>query len=224
MVWTHPFTMLIAGPTGSGKSTFVKRVLERMSTLIPDTKFDKIVWCTGSNYTPMIHGIPNLKVQRGIPADIDEIATGQPCLVILDDLMHDANQDSTVSDLFTKQSHHNNISVILITQNIFHQGRQSRDISLNCKYFVLVKNPRDQKQFGVLARQMWPSRWRDVEQVYKDATHNPHSYLVIDCAQDTHDCVRLQTDIFADDYLCTVYVPDVNRLHYDESTETYSLQ
>ena len=216
--------MLIAGPTGSGKSFFVRKVLERLSLLVPDTTFDKIVWCTGSNYSPPIRGIPNLKVQQGIPPDISTIATGKPCLLILDDLMQDAFKDSAVSDLFTKVSHHNNVSVILITQNIFHQGKQSRDISLNCKYFVLVKNPRDQKQFGILARQMWPSQWRDVEQVYKDATRDPHSYLVIDCSQTTHDCLRLQTDIFADDYMCSVYVPDVNQLFYDANTQTYSFQ
>ena len=225
MVWTHPFTMLVAGPSASGKSTFVARVLENLDTLIPDTKFDRIVWCSGSDYRPSLQRPVITTFQHGVPTDIHEVATGRPCLVVLDDLMQDAYQDKSVSDLFSKMSHHNNVSVILITQNIFHQGRQARDISLNCKYFVLVKNPRDQKQFGVLARQMWPSRWRDVEEVYKDATREPHSYLVIDCAQDTNDCLRLQTDIFADDHVCTVYVPDVNRyLVYDAGTETYSVQ
>jgi len=42
-----------------------------------------------------------------------------------------------VCDLFTKGRHHRNISVILITKNLFHQGRFSRDISLNAKYLVV---------------------------------------------------------------------------------------
>jgi hypothetical protein len=47
------------------------------------------------------------------------------------------------------------ISVILITQNLFHQGRFSRDISLNTKYLVVFKNVRDKNQFVYLARQVY---------------------------------------------------------------------
>jgi len=37
--------------------------------------------------------------------------------------------------------------VLLLTQNLFHQDTNSRDISLNAKYLVLFKNVRDKKQF-----------------------------------------------------------------------------
>jgi len=46
-----------------------------------------------------------------------------------DDLLNEV-YSKDVCDLFTKGSHHRNISVILITQNLFHQGRFSRYISL----------------------------------------------------------------------------------------------
>jgi len=39
-------------------------------------------------------------------------------LVIIDDLM----RESSIIDLFTKGNHHKNLSVILISQNLFHQG------------------------------------------------------------------------------------------------------
>ena len=42
-----------------------------------------------------------------------------------------------------KGSHHRNISVILITQNLFHQANYCRTISLNAKYIVLLKNARN---------------------------------------------------------------------------------
>jgi hypothetical protein len=63
-------------------------------------------------------------------------------LVVLNDLLNEA-YSSDVCDLFTKGSHHRNISVILITQNLFHQGRFSRDISLNAKYIVVFTNVPD---------------------------------------------------------------------------------
>ena len=57
------------------------------------------------------------------------------------------------SQLFTKGSHHRNISLVLITQNLFHQGPSSRDTLLNSKYIVVFKNPRDKTQIVHLARQ-----------------------------------------------------------------------
>ena len=46
--------------------------------------------------------------------------------------------------------------MILITQNLFHQGRYCRDISLNAKYLVLLKNVTDKIQFIYLTRQLYP--------------------------------------------------------------------
>ena len=60
-----------------------------------------------------------------------------------------------MSELFTKGSHHRNISLVLITQNLFHQGPSLRDISLNSKYIVVFKNPRDKTQIVHLARQVY---------------------------------------------------------------------
>jgi hypothetical protein len=76
-------------------------------------------------------------------------------LIVLDDLLNEA-YSRDMCDLFTKGSHHRNISVILITQNLFHQGRFSRAISLNAKYIVVFKNVRDKNQFAYLARQVYP--------------------------------------------------------------------
>ena len=69
--------------------------------------------------------------------DLDN-AQGIPCLVIHDDLLSDV-YSKQVCDLFMKDSHHRNISVILITQNVIlitqniFQGPYCRDISLNAK-------------------------------------------------------------------------------------------
>jgi hypothetical protein len=83
-----------------------------------------------------------------VPADFNK-AGDKPCLIILDDLINDA-YSKCVCDLFTKGSHHRNISVILITQNLFYQSKYCRGISLNAKYIVL-KNVRDMNQLLHLA-------------------------------------------------------------------------
>jgi len=80
----------------------------------------------------------------------DVFDSRQPTLLIIDDLMSETNQ--LVADIFTKISHHRNISVIYMTQNIFDKNKYARTISLNAHYLVLFKNPRDANHFAVLSR------------------------------------------------------------------------
>lgn len=125
-----------------------------------------------------------------------------------------------VCELFTKGSHHKNISVILITQNVFHQGKYCRDISLNCKYLVLFKNPRDKSQVFPLARQVFPENPSSFVKVYKEATSKPYGYLFLDLTQTTNDVLRFQTDIF-NIYYKTCYCPE-NLIKYEcEKNESF---
>lgn len=130
-----------------------------------------------------------------------------PKLVIIDDLMRESSSCNVIVDLFTKGSHHKNLSVILITQNLFHQGRGQRDISLNSNYIVVFKNPRDRAQIRHLARQVYPADPKFLEEAYFDATSQPHGYLLLDLKQSTPDKYRFRTNIFPDDALHYVYVP-----------------
>jgi hypothetical protein len=56
-------------------------------------------------------------VHEGLP-DLDNLAPREKHLIILDDLMDETDQ--RVALLFTKKSHHKNISVMYIVQNLFH--------------------------------------------------------------------------------------------------------
>jgi len=63
----------------------------------------------------------------------------------------DSAYSTKSSELFTKGSYHRNIIVVLITQNLFHQGSSSRDIYLKSKYIVVFKNPRNNTEIVQLA-------------------------------------------------------------------------
>ena len=114
------------------------------------------MWCYGEkSAVPSRHQPPaNVRYNEGVPKDFGS-TNGEPCLVILDNLLTDV-YSKQVCELFTRGSHHRNISVILITHNLFHQGRFCRDISLNAHYIVALKNVRDKKQFMYLASQVYP--------------------------------------------------------------------
>jgi hypothetical protein len=116
-------------------------------------------------------------------------------VIALENLLNEV-YSKDLCQLFTKGSHHRNISVILIKQNLFHQRRYCRDISLNAKYLVLLKNVRDKHQFCHLARYVYPKDSASLYEAYLDATELPHGYLVLDLSQDTNDLVRFRTRIF----------------------------
>jgi len=111
-----------------------------------------------------------------------------------------------VFDLFTKSSHHRNISFILITQNLFHQGRFCRDISLNAKYSVALKKSETRVNLNT---------WRDrcilkITIVYTSRIWKlPRERTVIslDFAQDTDDRLRYRTNVFPDEYPPIICMP-----------------
>ena len=142
----HPFTLSVAGPSICTKSTFVIRLFECRGQLC-DTAFKNIVWCHSENNAP--HQLQNVSFDKGFPEF--ENPENVPTLIVLDDLM-DSAYSTKVSELFTKGSHHRNISIVLITQNVFHQCPSSSDISLNSNCIVVFKNPRDKTQIVHLAR------------------------------------------------------------------------
>ena len=147
----HPFTMIIAGPSGSGKTVFTRKLLE--SKKIFNVEFSEVIWCY-SEIGSLGKRVPNITYHEGLPSE--DQYDGSPKLVILDDLMHETNE--SVAKLFTKISHHRNVSVISITQNVFSKNKNSRDITVNVHYLVLFKNPRDKAQVSYLARQICPEK------------------------------------------------------------------
>ena len=56
-------------------------------------------------------------------------------LVVIDYLMQELSNDQKITNLFTKGCHHRNLSVIFILQNIFHRGKELRDMRLNMPLF-----------------------------------------------------------------------------------------
>ena len=196
----HPFTCMVAGMTGSGKTVWVQSLLTqayRMINLPPE----KIVWCYSQwqpTYMEMLVTIPNIEFVKGIPTALEQDAyfsVNKRNLIVFDDQMIDAGKDQRIVNLFTRDSHHRNLSVIYIVQNVFHQGKGGRSISLNSHYLVLFKNPRDKLQVLTLAKQMYPGRTDFFLKQYEEAVRRPYGYLLIDLKTTTQDDCRLRTNV-----------------------------
>ena len=154
MNFKNPFSCLMSGPRLSGKTSFCICFLQNLKTLCTVADFiGGIVWCyseiSAISYRRLA-GTKHACFHEGVPTDFNNSA-GKPCLIILDDLLNTA-YSKDVCDLCTKGSHRRFISVILIIQNLFHQGKYCCDVSLDVKYIVVLKNVRDREQFFI---------WRD---------------------------------------------------------------
>lgn len=205
-----PFTLCVTGPSGSGKSEFVLKLLRHLPDVV-DKPFESITWCFAEeNAIPseVIHS-PVIETHRGVPSEEDgdaHILNRPNSLLILDDLMCEANGDKLISDLFTRGCRHRKISICILTQNLFVQSKFSRNISLSTRYFVLLKNVRDRSQFQYLARQLYPENPKSLCTALHDAWSNgPYSYLLLDLHVETCDALRFRTKIWPSDLCMIVY-------------------
>lgn len=184
----HKSAMIISGPSMAGKTTFVKELIKHRVAMY-DEPPRKVHWFTGTHFED-----ENFNIYDGMPQTFDMVQPHD--MVVLDDLMNEAQNSKLVSNLFTRMVHHTPCTVICITQNMFQGGKEARTRSLNCQYMVLFKNPRDASQIGFLGRQMYPSNSRFLVDAFKDATgSDPHSYLFLDMHQDTPEELRVRSKI-----------------------------
>ena len=141
-----------------------------------------------------------IEYRQGLPSEEDfkEYPNDEQCLVVIDDMQFSALSNLFIANLFSRESHHRNISVILILQNLFHQGKYCRDISLNTHYFILFKSPRDIPQIKLLGRQL--GMHTKLLEVYLDATRDGFGYLLIDLSPGNSDSYRFRSHIFPDEH------------------------
>ena len=187
----HPFTAIVVGQTFCGKTRFVFRVIDNATKMVTPSP-SKIVYCYGE-YQELFNRYPEVIFHQGLPS-IDQFDGSETTLLIVDDLMMETNE--TVANLFTRGSHHRNVSIMFLAQNLFPKNKFARTISLNAHYMILFKNPRDASQFANLARQMYPKSSKFAVEAYQDATREPYSYLLLDLTPEQDEDLRLLTNIF----------------------------
>ena len=207
-VFKAPFTCIVSGCSGSGKTTFVERVLKNRAELINPAPTN-VLYCFGE-LTPKIlkwrhQQQLGITVHYGFPTEEIIKSMTPNLLLVLDDLLTDLEENiKLVNKLFIRGSHHWNLSVILITQNIY--DKSLRLLRLNSHYLVLLRNPQGQDQVRTLAHQMYPEKRKYFLESYANATSKQFSYLLIDIHPETPDLRRLSTNIFSGE-IRIYYIP-----------------
>lgn len=216
----HPFTCVVAGPSSSGKSTFVRNLLKRQGDLI-DTIFDYVYIFIGTaeDQNPILKELadsddkiwlfdvkklyPNVKLSKSnFATDVTQLITrnyerGLKGCICCDDLMSDLSESELLLELFTKLSSHASVSVIHITQNLFFRGTGKRaldslTIYRNTKILVLFESPMDSTVLRTIAGKM-PDH--GVLEMLKGIL-SKYRYVVIRADFKSDPRIRYTSDIF----------------------------
>ena len=156
VAFRSPASIIIAGPSCSGKTFFLKKILSEKEYLRKffKTPVTRIVWyykIWQRDYEELQRKNPVIEFYEGVPEEgiskhfPNPHPQGSTAIVVLDDLMKEGSSDSKVLDIFTKESHHLNITCFMILQNIFFQGKYSVDIKRNATYIILFLNCRNRR-------------------------------------------------------------------------------
>jgi len=199
MIFNHPFTCIISGPSRCGKTEWTLKLLKHRNEMIKPN-VEQIIWCYGSKGTisRVREVCDNVTFVQNLP-NIDDMDSSIPKLVIMDDLQTMAT-DGTVARIFTRESHHNNLSCIFIVQNAFGKQNDMRDASLNTMYRVIFPNPIDRLQLHILGRGFkphHPSFFADCLEDRKKETD--YGYILVDYTPKTKDLMRVRSNIFPEE-------------------------
>ena len=186
---------MISGATKSGKTSWVRRLLNEKNHLFKEPSPTNVHYCYGA-YDPQYELIEDASFHEGLPSKENILkwsADEDHLLIVIDDLMSDVINSKEIEELFTRGCHHNKISIIFVTQNLFAQGRAARNLALNTSYLVLFKNVRDKSQIKYLARQAFPENTSQFMKAYEAATNPNYGYLVLDMTPTCEEKHRIRT-------------------------------
>ena len=149
-----PFRLIIAGGSGCGKSQFCKKLVDENFF---ESSFDRIIYNypdyleeTDIDFDALVEYRPGLADQTFLSS------LAKNTLLIIDDLTLEVSKSVAINNLFAVEARKRNISVILITQNVYQRGEYFRNIRLNATGFALFKffsafdvNKRLMRDFGL---------------------------------------------------------------------------
>jgi len=201
----HPTTIQVSGPSRCGKTRLVLGILEKQVIQPFPTR---IIWVYGEwqkDYEKAKALYPYIEFVNGWKDDLyDQIKPNERNLLIVDDQMDEAGSSKTLTKLFTKGSHHRNLTILYLLQNMYNSGSSQRTVSLNSHYNIVFRNSRDASQFRTLAHQMHPGNAKWLIQAFDDATSQPYGYLVLDHHPESNKDKRVVTKVLPGEQL-TIY-------------------
>jgi len=207
-------THLVVGPSASGKTFRTANILANKDKLIVDgDKIKNVVFCYSvwqPIYTHMKEqGIVTKFFNKKPSCDdfvqlVEKYKDDGGSCVVIDDYMTQIDEDMVT--IVTVHSRHYNTSTFILFQSLFPPNKLARQISLNVKYIHMHRNPRENAQVGILARQVSPKNYKWIVDAFHEVTKTPHSSLLIDITQRMDDRLRFRSHYLPDELPMRVWV------------------
>ena len=198
-----PFRMILSGSSGAGKTHFAGDLI-RADIFENEIEFIYYYHPCYLDEPPVDwHESMSIPVsyQTGLPT-VEQLTSMPPnSLVVLDDLMDKCVTSEVIDHLFRVISGKRRISVMIMAQNYFVNGRFSRNIKNSCNYTVLMRNCCDATINSRAARAM--NLTKPVALADQDNAQKEYPYIFIDQTQKGQvSGYQIFTDIFGEFKKC----------------------
>jgi len=208
-------THLVVGPSGSGKTYRVCDILRIKDQIIEGGQdITNVVFCYAA-WQPIYQqlkdeGVVTKWVNKNPTSDefVDLVSSYRDnggSAVVLDDFMSDITPD--LVDIVTVQSRHYNTTTFILFQSLFPPNKLARQISLNVKYIHAHKNPRENAQIQVLARQLSPTSYKWIVAAYHHVTQEPHQCFLMDLTQKMDERLRYRSHYLPREFPMRAWMP-----------------
>ena len=199
----NPCSILLAGVSQSGKTTFAFNLLRSIDKVFQDPRCKQNIIFY---YNIWQHSYERFKKERIVKDWINHLPTVDELkeitepfvkkggsIIIFDDFAEALTKD--VLDCFTILCNHTKSVVILMSQNLFSKNKYFRGISLNSTYIVLFKMVRDKSQIVNFAKQFAKGKTQGIVEAFEEATKRPYTYMLFDSHMMSSDEIRVRSNI-----------------------------
>ena len=173
----HPFSLIISGPTSSGKSTLLFQILDNLQENTKGT-IKKVIFIYGV-YQEVYENYPSIYFTDDLNW-MDPDVKDESTIIILDDVMSSINNSKNIEELFTRRVQHKKVSVILTLQNLFYRGSVMKTLRDNTTYIALTRHLQDVAKLDAFARQLERKNSTYFRDAYDNAVSGKYGYLFID--------------------------------------------
>src|SRR5438093_6087999 len=198
-----PTIVNLCGASYTGKTEFILKLIENHQILfIPNVQ--RIIFVYAENQPSLFERIKKAYPETVFIEGLSELQSktefisSLPTLLVLDDIGHESNMSEYILQLAVRESHHKNITVLYVQHNIYTQQKFSKTISLQAKYMILFKNPRDMNQYKYLGNQLYGTNGGKIlVLVFRDISEGvPYPHLIIDFHPEGNQKLCLISNLF----------------------------
>lgn len=153
-MFTHPANCVVAGPSQSGKTSFIINLIKHRENLIEDCPKKIVLFYNEAlqdKYKELVNeGV--ISALQGLPSEQFLHESCGNSILIFDDLNHKSN-NFDLSDLFRVFTHHNRSTILFLQHNLFNTNfKEARN---NAHVLILTSNFKNLNISSLLSRELF---------------------------------------------------------------------